>query len=384
MTDERIAAPELKNNRPGVLSSIVREERFLEISVASSLILLCFGNAMMSHLANRFWLTFIMTWLFVAILGSVFRVVHHADHLAARLGEPYGTLILTLAVTAVEVISISAVMLHGENNPTLVRDTLFAVVMIILNGMVGLSLLVGGWWHHEQQYNLQGANAYLGVIIPLAVLSLILPTLTTTTPGPTLSHAQETFLAVMCVGLYGTFLILQTGRHHNYFKLGDEKEYAHEVPPGRSRSLVTHAVLLLAYMCPVVFLAEQLARPIDQLIEVARVPTAVGGIIIALLVATPEAMGAVKAAKANRMQRSVNIFLGSVLATIGLTVPTMLAISHITGRTIILGLQNADLVMLPLTLAVSVITFASGRANILQGAVHLLLFAAYVMLIFQG
>ena len=137
-------------------------------------------------------------------------------------------------------------------------------------------------------------------------------------------------------------------------------------------------------MCPVVFLAEQLARPIDQLIEVARVPTAVGGIIIAMLVATPEAMGAVKAARANRMQRSVNIFLGSVLATIGLTVPTMLAISHITGRTIILGLQNADLVMLPLTLAVSVITFASGRANILQGAVHLLLFAAYVMLIFQG
>jgi Ca2+:H+ antiporter len=366
------------------LSAIIREEWFMGISYLSSVAFLCFKSALMGNLSNPFWLTLIMVWLFVAILGSVLSVVRHADHLAVRLGEPYGTLILTLSVTAVEVISISAVMLHGENNPTLVRDTLIAVVMIILNGMVGLSLLIGGWLHREQQYNLQGANAYLGVIIPLAVLSLILPTVTTTTTGPTLSGAQEAFLAIMTVGLYGTFLAIQTGRHRHYFTHGNERDESHEVPPGTSRPLGAHALLLAAYMAPVVFLAEQLAPPIDQLIETARFPTALGGMIIATLVATPEALGAVRAARVNQLQRSVNIFLGSVLATIGLTVPTMLVISHLTGRKLTLGLENANLVMLPLTLVLSVVTFASGRTNILQGAVHLLLFAAYIMLVFQG
>jgi Ca2+:H+ antiporter len=366
------------------LPAIIREEWFMGISYLSSVAFLCFKGWLMGNLSNPFSLALIMAWLFVAILGSVLSVVRHADHLAVRLGEPYGTLILTLAVTAVEVISISAVMLHGENNPTLVRDTLIAVVMIILNGMVGLSLLIGGWLHREQQYNLQGANAYLGVIIPLAVLSLILPTVTTTTTGPTLSGAQEAFLAIMTVGLYGTFLAIQTGRHRHYFTHGNERDESHEVPPGSSRPLAAHALLLAAYMAPVVFLAEQLAPPIDQLIETARFPTALGGMIIATLVATPEALGAVRAARVNQLQRSVNIFLGSVLATIGLTVPTMLVISHLTGRKLTLGLENANLVMLPLTLVLSVVTFASGRTNILQGAVHLLLFAAYIMLVFQG
>jgi len=156
----------------------------------------------MAGLDNPLWLVFIFVWLFTVILGSVLCVVRHADHLAVKLGEPYGTLILTLAVTAVEVMSISAMMLHGAGKPTLVRDTLFAVVMIILNGMVGLSLLVGGWRHREQQYNLQGANSYLGVIIPLAVMSLILPTFTVTTEGPTLSVMQEAFFGLMAAGLY--------------------------------------------------------------------------------------------------------------------------------------------------------------------------------------
>jgi len=337
----------------------------------------------MAGLDKPLWLVFIFVWLFTVILGSVLCVVRHADHLAIKLGEPYGTLILTLAVTAVEVMSISAMMLHGAGKPTLVRDTLFAVVMIILNGMVGLSLLVGGWRHREQQYNLQGANSYLGVIIPLAVMSLILPTFTVTTEGPTLSVVQEAFLGLMAAGLYGTFLAIQTSRHRTYFVLGEEKD-EHETPPGTARSLTVHTVLLVANMLPVVYLAEQLAEPIDHIIEVAHAPVALGGAIIALLVATPEAIGAVRAARANRLQRSVNIFLGSVLATIGLTVPTMLVISHLTGKKLVLGVQHGDLVLLPLTLGVSIVTFASGRTNILQGAVHLLLFAAYVVLIFQN
>jgi Ca2+:H+ antiporter len=365
-------------------SALVREEWLLIVSAASSLLFICFGSSMMGNLSNPLWLGFIFGWLFLVVLGSIFCVVRHAEHLAIRLGEPYGTLILTLAVTTIEVISISSMMLHETSNSTLVRDTLFAVVMIILNGMVGLSLLLGGWRHREQQYNLQGASAYLGVIIPLAVLSLMLPNYTVTTPGPILSSAQEWFLALMAIGLYGTFLAIQTNRHRMYFTLGETGEDGHEPPHSTSRSLTAHAVLLTAYMLPVVFLAEQLAQPVDFLIEAAHAPVALGGLLIATLVATPEAIGAVRAAKANHLQRSVNISLGSVLATIGLTVPTMLVISHLTGRKIVLGLEHANLVLLPLTLIVSVITFASGRTNILQGAVHLLLFALYVMLIFQG
>jgi Ca2+:H+ antiporter len=372
-----------KPSEPVTLRLWIRREWFLGISALSSLALLCAGRPLMALLVHPAGLCFILLWLFLAALGSIFCVVRHADHLAARLGEPYGTLLLTLVVTSVEVVSISAIMLHGENNPTLVRDTLFAVVMIILNGMVGLSLLVGGWRHREQQYNLQGANAYLGVIIPLAVLSLILPAFTVTTPGPSLSFAQETFLAVMSVGLYGTFLIIQTRHHQNYFKFGEEGslETAPHATPG---PMSVHIALLAVYMILLVFLAEQLAKPVDELIEVVHAPAALGGLIIAALVATPEAISAVQAAQANRLQRSVNIFLGSVLATIGLTVPVMLVISNLTGKSIVLGLQNAGLVMLPLTLALSIVTFASGRTNVLQGAVHLLLFAAYLMLIFQG
>ena len=245
-------------------------------------------------------------------MGSALSVARHADAVAEALGEPYGTLVLTLSVTAIEVMSITAVMLHGENNPTLVRDTLFAIVMIILGAMVGASLLLGGIRHREQHYNLQGANLYLSVIIPLAVLTLSLPNVTVTTPGPTLSFAQQVFLVVMSVGLYCAFLAIQTGRHRSYFTLeeGNEKRRAARktAPP-----LALNAVLLIAYMVPVAFLAEDLALPIDYFIETMRAPAALGGVIIAMLVAMPEAIGATSAALVNNVQRSINIFLGSVL-----------------------------------------------------------------------
>jgi Ca2+:H+ antiporter len=373
----------MTKNRFPKLPVIAREERFLAISVASALIFLFFKRFMEEELTQPVGLIFILAWLFTVVLGSVFCVVRHADHLAARLGEPYGTLILTLAVTSIEVISISAMMVHGANNPTLVRDTLLAVVMIILNGMVGLSLLIGGWKHREQQYNLQGANAYLTVIIPLATLTLILPTYTVTTEGPTLSIAQQTFLALMAIALYGTFLAIQTGRHRGFFTLGEDKGH-HETPHGTRRSIAAHATLLVIYMALVAYLAEHLAWPIDNLIEVFHAPAPLGGVLIATLVATPEAISAVRAARANMLQRSVNIFLGSVLATIGLTVPTMLVVSHVTGKSFVLGLEHADLVILPLTLVVSIVTFTSGKTNILQGVVHLLLFGMYLLLVFQG
>jgi Ca2+:H+ antiporter len=373
---------------PGASSvrNLLRREGFLAISIGTCLAFLLFGEDVLAADRDHPWmLALVFAWLFAAILGSALAVVRHADHLADLLGEPLGTLILTLSVTGIEVVSISAIMLHGENNPTLVRDTLIAVIMIIMNGMVGLSLLVGAWKHREQHYNLQGANTYLGVIIPLAIMALVMPNFTTTTPGPTLALGQQRFLSIMAVGLYIAFLAVQTGRHKGYFTLGAEEEPTpHQEKPHGTRSVAVHATMLVGFMLPVVYLAEQLAKPVDVAIETLHVPTALGGVAIAILVATPEAVGAVRAAVSNHMQRSVNIFLGSVLSTIGLTVPAMLAMSHWTGRPIVLGAEHAELIMIMMTLGVSVVTFASGRTNMLQGLVHLLLFLAFVLLIFEG
>lgn len=359
---------------------IARQEWFLAVSLLTSLAFVLWAPA----LSQPAILAVVFVWLFAVALGSIMAVVRHAEMLAIRLGEPSGTLILTLSVVAVEVVSISAVTLQGHGDPTLARDTLFAVIMILLNGMVGLALLVGAWRHHEQQYNLQGANAYLGLILPLAVLSLVLPNFTQTTPGPVMSFAQSMFLIVMAAGLYAGFLALQTGRHRGYFMLSDVDEPSHPAPAGAAPpSLGRHALFLGLYMAPVVYLAEQLGRPIDHLIASASAPAELGGLVIAALVATPEAIGAVRAAFADHLQRAVNIVMGSTLATIGLTVPAVLLIGLATGRSVVLGLDHADFVLLLLTLAVSIVTFASGRTNVMQGAVHLLLFAAYLLLMFE-
>lgn len=364
--------------------SIIRREWFLGVSVLTALLFMFAGDVLYTVPAGLVRQAVISIWLFAVILGAALCVVRHAEDLAVYLGEPLGTLILTLAVTAIEAAAISAVMIHSKNSASVVRDTLFAVIMIILNGMVGASLLLGAWRHREQHYNLQGANTYLSVIIPLAVLSLIMPNYTQTTPGPTLSAAQETFLALMCVGLYAAFLGVQTGRHRGYFMLGLEEPEPHHGSTGPASSWGVHAALLIVYMAPLVYLAEQFGRPIDDLIATLHAPVALGGVIIAALVATPEAIGAVRSAIANHLQRSINICLGSLLATIGLTIPLMLLVSHLIGTPINLGLQNSSFMMLMLTLILSVVTFASGRTNVLQGAVHMLLFVAYVLLIFQG
>ena len=361
----------------------LQHEAFLCVSVGTCAVFASCGPWLAAHFSSWPVLVLTLAWLFVTILGASLSVIRHAEHLAGMLGEPYGTLILTLSVTVIEVTSISAVMLHGESNPTLARDTLFAVVMIILNGMVGLSLLIGGLRHREQEHNLQGTNAYLSVAIPLIVMSLVLPTFTQTTSGPTLSAAQETFLVVVSVGLYATFLAMQTGRHRSYFAVPGDLAHAAATRVHR-KSIVVAAALLLAHMAPAVYLAERMSEPLDFLIETLHAPVAFGGVILAVLVATPEALGAVRAAMANRLQRSVNICLGSLLSTIGLTVPAMILVSHVTGQRLALGIEHADLVMLLLTLAVSIVTFASRRTHMLQGVVHLVLLAAYLLLIVQA
>lgn len=362
----------------------VRREWFLAVAVLTGILFLAFSERLFGGLGNPLVFAGLFVWLFATVLGSALGVVRHAEAISERLGEPFGTLILTLSITAIEVMSITAVMMHGANNPELVRDTLLSVVMIILGGMVGTALLVGAIRHHEQSFNLQGANAYLGVIVPLVVLSLVLPDFTSSTVGPTLTGLQQAMVGLMAVGLYTIFLFIQMGRHRAYFALPDEGGSNPHAVATAEDALLPHVLLLFSYMLPVVFLVEELARPIDYVIETLGAPPTLGGVVMAVLVATPEAIGGVQAALANRLQRSVNIFLGSVLATIGLTVPAMLVVSNFAGLDLVLGLAPNDLVMLLLILAVSVITFSSGRTHLLQGAVHVLLFLGFLVLLFEG
>jgi Ca2+:H+ antiporter len=342
------------------------------------------GSRLVEIIAHPIALIIVFLWLFAVILWSAVSVARHADCLAIKWGEPYGTLVLTLSAITTEVVMISTTMLHGENNPTLGRDAIFGVVMIALNGFVGLVLLLGGLRHREQHYNLQGVNSYLNVIMTLTVLGLVVPNFTTTTGGPTFSTEQQIFLIVVSLLLYAIFLLIQTMRHRGYFleleQTGVVASSAHHSLHVQSAAF--HASMLLLYLVIVILLAEKFAIPLDNSMEHFGVPEAFGGAMIAALVLTPEGIGAIQATLRNQLQRSINILLGSVLATIGLTIPAVLVISLVTKRPVTLGVQGGNLPLLLLTLAVSVVTFTSRKTNILQGCVHLLLFAVFVLLIF--
>ena len=347
------------------------------------------GPAILARVAQPFWLVATLVWLLAVILLSAFAVVRHAECLALKLGEPVGTLILTLSVIGIEVMMISASMSTGAGSPTLARNAMFSVVMIVLNGLVGLALVLGGLRYREQSYDLQGAGVYLAMIASLSVLGLILPNFTVATSGPTLSTTQGILLGLMSVGLYATFLFGQTTRHREYFlERAPAAEGAISGAEGHAglvlRSVPFHAVLLLCYLVPLVILSKKLAVPIDHGIRVLGAPPELGGFLIAALVLSPEALSGLRAAMENKLQRSVNLLLGSVLATIGLTIPSVFAISAISGKSIILGLNPADSTLLALTLAVSFITFTSRRTNVIFGAVHLVLFLAYLIMIFDG
>jgi len=363
---------------------ITRSEFALFIGVGTVAIFWGAGNRLVELVGHPFALIVVFLWLFAVILWSAMSVARHADCLAVKWGEPYGTLVLTLSAIAIEVVMVSTAMLHGENNPTLGRDAIFSVMMIALNGFVGLSLLIGGLRHREQYYNLQGVNSYLNVIMTLAVLGLVLPNFTTTTGGPTFSTEQQIFLIVVSLFLYAIFLVIQTMRHRGYFMESEQAGVAAS-PSHHSlhvQSTAFHAPMLLLYLIVVILLAEKFAIPLDNSMEKFGLPQEFGGAMIAALVLTPEGIGAVQATLRNQLQRSINILLGSVLATIGLTIPAVLTISLVTKRPVTLGVQGGNLPLLLLTLAVTVVTFTSRRTNVLQGCVHLLLFAVFVLLIF--
>ena len=307
--------------------------------------------------------------------------------LRRSLQEPYSTVILTLTVISIEVSLIANIMLTGPDNPTLARDTMYAVVMIFLNGIVGLSLLLGGLRYQEQQYNLQGSIAFLSVIILLAVVGLVLPNFTHSTSSATFSTFQEIFLIVTSLGIYAIFLIIQTISHRTHFVTPFQPQQTftpfdlHIKYP--AKSIKYHLILVIAYLIPTLFLAKQAAIPINFILGKMGAPSALGGLLVAILVVAPEGVSAIRASLANQLQRSVNISLGSVLASIGLTIPVILIIGLITGKTVILGLDYSDTTILVLTAIMSILTFVSGRTNILQGAIHLLLFFAYILMIFD-
>ena len=372
--------------RPSI-KSVAKREWPLAVSSATTVLFLLFGRTWFGDLSNPLWFALMLAWLFGAISISAFAVVRHAEGLAERVGEPLGTLVLTLSMSGMEMMMIAAVMYFGAGGSALGRDTMLAILMVVLNGLVGASLLVGGLRYHEQTYNLYGANAFLSLIVPLSVLGLVMPSFTVSSQGPTLSPLQSTFLILMSLGLYGVFLAIQTMRHRDYFVASHAAQGSagHTETQGNHerQSAKHHGLLLLAYVPFIVLLAKQIATPIDYGINVFGAPAALGGLLVAALILSPESLAAVRAARANQIQRSINLSLGTALSSISLTVPAVLIIGFLTGKTVILGLSPSDMVLLLLTLVVSMLTFALERTNVLQGAIHLLLFLAYLILIFE-
>jgi Ca2+:H+ antiporter len=316
-----------------------------------------------------------------ALITTVFTAVYHAEVVAHRVGEPFGTLVLALAVTIIEVALIVSMMITGGTDTAgLARDTVFAAVMIVCNGIVGICLLSGGLRHGEQSFQLQGANAALSVLIALTTLTLIFPNFTTSTPGPMFSSSQLVFTAIVSLILYGSFLFVQTVRHRDYFLPAEgEGEEAHAPPPTKKVALVS-AGLLLVSLVLVVALAKTLTPTLERGMAAVGAPRNVVGIVIAGLVLLPEGLASYRAASANRLQTSMNLALGSVLATIGLTIPAVACVSILLREPLTLGLGPKEELLLSLTLVMSLVTLGTGRTTVLQGIVHVFLFAVFLFL----
>jgi len=352
------------------------------------------------HLPFWTWLSPLAGWLLLAaslvadgalldlalgagLVASVLAAVHHAEVVAHRVGEPFGTLVLALAVTVIEVALIVSLMLAGgDATAALARDTIFAAIMIILNGMVGLCLLVGGSRHGEQAFGLYGVNAALATLAAMAVITLILPNTTTTIAGPIYSASQLALIAIVSLVLYGTFVLVQTVRHRDYFLpegAAARDAEAHAAPPS-TRVAALSGALLLVCLGAVVLSAKALSPTIESAIDATGAPKALLGVIIAAIVLLPESLAALKAARFNRLQTSLNLALGSALASIGLTIPAVAIVALATGWTLVLGLDFKGMVLLGLSLLVATLSLGTGRTTILQGAVHLMIFAVYVFM----
>lgn len=336
--------------------------------------------------------------LFATILMSAFGVVHEADELAHQLGEPYGTLILTLSIVSIEVILIAAVMLGPGEAPTIGRDSIFAVMMIIMNLVTGLCLLAGALRYGEQEYNAPGAITFISMIVVLVGVALLLPN-TLATGNGTFTSLQAVTISVLTVIGYGGFLYMQMGKYRSDFmqpQAGRMWILLSEASANRATNAdqgsadgngkknLLHAIKLVALMLPIVLLAHDLAIIIDYGVAQAGAPVAVGGVLIAIIVFTPESITAIKAALNNETQRAINLCLGAFVSTVGLTVPAVLAVGLITGKTVVLGISRTETVLLALTIALTTLTYLGHRTSASQGLLHILLFAVFGLMLFTA
>jgi Ca2+:H+ antiporter len=322
----------------------------------------------------------------VLLGAAVFAAVHHAEVLALKLGEPFGSILLAVAVTVIEVALIVSIMVSGAaGSDAVARDTVFAAVMIVLNGVVGLCLIAGGRRHFEQTFQLQGASSALAVLGTLAALALILPNYTLTVLGPSYSPTQAIFVGIASLVLWGVFVFVQTVKHRAYFL--DDPEDGDEdldipMPPlekPSDREALICLGLLLVSLVAVVLLAKTLSYSLDKGIAAAGLPHSFVGVVIAAIVLLPEGIAATKSAIKNQLQNSINLALGSAIASIGLTIPTVAVVSLILGQSLSLGISAANMTLLVLTLFVSTLTLGTGRTTVLQGAIHLVIFAVFLL-----
>ena len=318
----------------------------------------------------------------LSLVGAVLAAVHHAELVAHKVGEPLGTLVLALAVTVIEASLILSMMLAGgTDKAVLARDTVYAAVMIICNGVIGLCILVGGIRHREQSFRIEGASPAYAALVALATLALVLPNFTTNAPGPVYTPIQLDFAGLESLVLWGVFVFVQTVRHRDYFLPPGARD-GEEGRASRPTALAgwTSLVLLLVSLVGVVGLAKVLSPSIEWGVKRIGAPDAVVGIAIALVVLLPETVAAVRSAAANRLQTSMNLALGSALATIGLTIPAVVVASQLFHLPVVLGLPAKDMVLLFLTFLVGGMTLGSGRTSIMQGAVQLVVFATFLFL----
>lgn len=316
--------------------------------------------------------------LAAVLAAAIMAAVYHAEVLAHFLGEPFGTLVLAFAVTVIETSLIVSLMLGDPGGAqTLARDTLIAAIMITINGIVGVCLLAGGRLHHEQSYTQSGVNHGLAMLATLSVLTLVLPNYTTSAGGPFYTATQLAFVAVVSLVVYGTFVVAQTIRHRDHFLHPEEDDHAHEVPVPRTQATAA-SMFMVVVLVAVVLLAKALSPSIEAGVAAAGAPDAMVGIIIATLVLAPEGFAAIRAARANRVQTSLNLAIGSALATIGLTIPAVAVTALGMGLQLELGLDLRGTVLLSLTLLVASLTLGTGRTTVVQGVVHLVIFATWL------
>ena len=335
----------------------------------------------MTNLLSQTWFIILMS---VTLIGAVLSAVHHAEVVAHKTGEPFGTLVLSISVTIIEVSLIISMMLTGhEGSEFIARDAVFATVMIVINGVIGMCIFIGGLKHHEMTFRNEGTNSALGVLAALATFILVMPIVTVSTPGPDFTKSQLAFAGIASFALYIAFLFFQTVTHRDYYLPQSEADKtnsdAHADKPSNLKTLISCALLLVSLVA-VVGLAEALSPTIESGVKAMGAPKTIVGIAIALLVLLPEGYAAVRAARANRLQSSLNLALGSALASIGLTIPTVAAIAIFFHLDLSLGISSLNIVLLYLSLFIGGLTLAIGRTTLLQGVLHLFIFFEYLFL----